>query len=94
MYGWTAEEVICCDVREVVRSEYTEEKRAEVFRVLANTGYFRSEAVHHRKDGTPIHIEGNIIALRDAAGKCIQASVLGSADASLSSISLALFACE
>jgi PAS domain S-box-containing protein len=69
MYGWKAEEVIGREVREVVRSEYPEERRAEAFRLLSETGHWRGEAIHHRKDGTPIHIEGNIMALKDATGR-------------------------
>jgi PAS domain S-box-containing protein len=69
MYGWKAEEVIGREVREVVRSEYPEERRAEAFRLLSETGQWRGEVIHHRKDGTPIHIEGNIMALKDATGR-------------------------
>lgn len=67
MYGWTDEEALGRDIRDVVRSDFDPEERATGYRVLAETGHYRAEAVHHRKDGSPIHIEGSIVALRDAA---------------------------
>jgi PAS domain S-box-containing protein len=69
MYGWTAEEVIGRDIREVVRSEYPEAQRAEAFRILAETGRFSTEAIHHRKDGSAFWIEGKIIAMRNVVGQ-------------------------
>jgi len=71
MYGFTAQEVIGRNFDEVVRSELPEERRAEAFRLLAQTGRCRVEAVHHRKDGTQIHAEGNTMALTDAPGRII-----------------------
>jgi len=71
MYGWTADEVLGRDIREVVRSEFDPEQRAAGYQVLAETGFYRAEAVHHRKDGTPIQIEGSIMTLRDAAERVI-----------------------
>jgi PAS domain S-box-containing protein len=69
MYGWTAAEVIGRDIREVVRSEYPEAQRAEAFRILAETGRFSTEVIHHRRDGSAFWIEGDIIALRNEAGQ-------------------------
>ena len=69
IYGWTADEVIGRDVREVVRSELDPARRDEVLRVAAETGYYRVETIHHRKDGTPINVEGSVMALRDATGR-------------------------
>jgi PAS domain S-box-containing protein len=69
IYGWKADEVIGRDVREVVRSELDAGRRDEVLRILAETGHCRVETTHHRKDGTPIDIEGTVIALRNAAGR-------------------------
>jgi PAS domain S-box-containing protein len=69
IYGWKADEVLGRDVREVVRSELDPGRRDEVLRAVAETGYHRVETVHHRKDGTPIHIEESVIALRNAAGQ-------------------------
>jgi PAS domain-containing protein len=56
MYGWRAHEVLGRDIRDVVRSDYDPEQRAAGYRVLAETGYFRAEAVHHLN--TPSKLEG------------------------------------
>ncbi|MEA2642463.1 MAG: hypothetical protein QOF51_3857 [Chloroflexota bacterium] len=67
LYGWTAVDVLGRDLREIVRSEYPVAQRAEGFRLLAETGVLRAEALHHRRDGTPIAVEGVIVAIRDRA---------------------------
>lgn len=68
MYGWKEAEVLGRDVREVVRSKFENDRRAEGIRLLAATGYYAlEESIHYRKDGSQIHVEGRIISLRDAA---------------------------
>jgi PAS domain S-box-containing protein len=69
IYGWRSDEVIGRDVREVVRSEMDARHRDEVLRMVAETGSYSVETIHHRKDGSPIHIEGSVMALQEASGR-------------------------
>jgi PAS domain S-box-containing protein len=69
MFGWRADEVLGCDARKVSPSEFTEERRAEVLRELADTGQFRTELTTYRKDGTPIPTEEVTAALRTERGE-------------------------
>ena len=69
IYGWTAPEALGRDVREVVRSELDPKQRAELLREVQESGHGTVQTVHHRKDGTTIHIDGSVMALRDEAGR-------------------------
>lgn len=69
IYGWSLDEVIGRDIREVTRSEMDAGRRDEVLRMVAETGSYNVETIHHRKDGSPIHVEGSVMALRDAPGR-------------------------
>ena len=69
IYGWTAADALGRDVRTVVGSALTVPRRDAVLRGVADTGSARVETIHHRKDGTPIHVEGAVMALPDAAGR-------------------------
>jgi PAS domain S-box-containing protein len=71
IYGLTADEALGRDVREVVHSELDAARRDEVLRMVSETGSYNVETIHHRKDGTPIHIAGSIMALRDREGRVI-----------------------
>jgi PAS domain S-box-containing protein len=69
MYGWTADEVLGRDVREVLPTETSEEQRAQNIRELAETGRLRAEAIWYRKDRTPVYAEALAIALRGEQGQ-------------------------
>jgi PAS domain S-box-containing protein len=69
MYGWSADEVLGKNVCEVVASDLNDEQRAEVQRELAGMGRWCAEATTLRKDGTPVYVEGNSIALRADRGE-------------------------
>ena len=69
LYGWKAEEVIGANVLGVVRSQFSAEQRAAANRMVFETGHWRGEVTHLRRDGTPIMTEGTTIVLRDAAGR-------------------------
>ncbi|MEN3334600.1 MAG: hypothetical protein V7641_3965 [Blastocatellia bacterium] len=69
LYGWKAEEVLGRQVREVTGIEFTDAQRAEALKGLAETGYYQTEVVHHRRDGTPLYVQGYTITLRDESGR-------------------------
>ncbi|HKP11362.1 MAG TPA: PAS domain S-box protein, partial [Blastocatellia bacterium] len=69
MYGWTADEVMGRHIWEAVRTEMSEEQRAESLRSLAETGRFSIEVITYGKGGRPVYVEGITIALRGEHGK-------------------------
>ena len=69
LYGWTAAEAIGRLGREVIHTETTAAEQAAISRMLGETDHFRGEVVHHRRDGTRLHIEAATVALRDRAGR-------------------------
>jgi PAS domain S-box-containing protein len=69
MYGWKASEALGRHVWDVVRSELTDEQRAEALRDLSETRRFRAEVITYHKDGTPIHTEEITVALPGEAGR-------------------------
>src|SRR5918998_3503968 len=64
MYGWRADEALGRNVWEAVPVDMSEEQRAQALGELAEKGRFRTEAITHAKDGTPVWVEGITIALR------------------------------
>ena len=66
-YGWKAEEVIGAYVLDVVASEISAEQRTAANRAVLETGHWRGEVLHRRRDGTPIPTEATTIVMRDAA---------------------------
>jgi PAS domain S-box-containing protein len=65
MYGWRADEVLGRNVREVVRSDLTDDQCAEALSEPKRLGRFRIETITYRKDGGPVYVEGLTIALRE-----------------------------
>jgi PAS domain S-box-containing protein len=68
-YGWTAEEAIGANALHIVGTQMTGEERAVVSRSLRETGQWRGEIRHTRRDGTPLTVEATTMALRDEAGQ-------------------------
>jgi PAS domain S-box-containing protein/putative nucleotidyltransferase with HDIG domain len=68
IYGWTAAEVMGRNVNEILTSGLGEEQRAEAQKLLQENSSLRSERIHSRKNGQPIYVEENTIALTDARG--------------------------
>jgi len=68
MYGWTSQEAIGKSMAELVRPDYTSEKREEVISGFAKNGYYSGEVVHHRKDGTHIHLWGSVTMIYNDNG--------------------------
>lgn len=71
MYGWSAAEVLGRLAHEVVQSSMTPEERASAAQQMAELGYMQVEVTTHHRDGTPILVEGQTVAMRDSAGQPI-----------------------
>jgi PAS domain S-box-containing protein/putative nucleotidyltransferase with HDIG domain len=69
IYGWTAAEVMGRNVDEILRYGLSEEQQAEAQKLLQENSSLRSERIHSRKNGQPVSVEENTIALTDAHGK-------------------------
>jgi PAS domain S-box-containing protein len=65
IYGWTTSEVIGRKVDEVLRAGLNEEQQAEARELLRERSSFRNERIHARKNGQPVYVEENTIALTD-----------------------------
>src|SRR5688500_17172581 len=69
IYGWTAAEVIGRSVDEILRSGFSDQQQKEARELLKENSSFRSERIHSRKNGQPVYVEENTIALIDQRGK-------------------------
>jgi PAS domain S-box-containing protein len=67
LYGWKAEEALGQVEPVLLKSELSDEKRAELFEDLKKDGYFTAETVHSARDGKKITVEARVISLRDEA---------------------------
>lgn len=68
MYGWKAEEVLGRHLMEVIPTDLSEERSASAIEKLVEVGEVSMGLTMYRKDGTPLYVEGNTIALRDEEG--------------------------
>lgn len=69
MYGWQVTEVIGRKAHEVMRSQMTANERAAAVQQMAKTGRFCVEVTTHHRDGTPIAVEGQTVAMVDVTGQ-------------------------
>jgi PAS domain S-box-containing protein/putative nucleotidyltransferase with HDIG domain len=69
IYGWSAAEVMGRKIDEVLRSGLSPEQQGHAQELLKQESYFRSERVHSRKNGQPVYVEENTIALTDPRGR-------------------------
>jgi PAS domain S-box-containing protein len=69
IYGWTAAEVMGRSVDEILRFGLSDEQQAEAQELLKEKSSFRSERIHSKKNGQPVYVEENTIALTDQRGK-------------------------
>jgi PAS domain S-box-containing protein/putative nucleotidyltransferase with HDIG domain len=65
IYGWTAAEVIDRSADQILTAGLGEEQRTETQELLKESGSFRSERIHSRKNGQPVYVEVNTIALTE-----------------------------
>ena len=64
MFGWTADEVLGHDIRDIIPRDYSDDQLAQELQELTETGRWRGERVWYRKDGALVYAEGLTIALR------------------------------
>lgn len=69
IYGWRSTEVIGRGVDEVLKSGLSAEQQAAAKALLKEMSSFRSERIHSRKNGQPVYVEENTIAVTDEHGK-------------------------
>jgi PAS domain S-box-containing protein len=69
IYGWKAEEALGRNGDELLRPEFGSFEPSDVSRQLNEIGSFRGEIIQYCKDGTPVSIETNIMALKDEQGR-------------------------
>ena len=68
MFGWKAEEVLGRSAREILRSEFINTDRESVFKILAEQGRWKGDAILYHKDGSQVTMEVSSITLRDTNG--------------------------
>lgn len=68
MYGWKAQEAVGLVSHELIDPEYLGQSRDEVVQTINREGNVHWEALHRRKDGTRIPVEGKTVILRDDQG--------------------------
>ena len=69
IYGWTAAEVMGGSVDDILRSGLSEAQQAEAREMLKEKSLFRSERIHSKKNGQPVYVEENTIALANEQGE-------------------------
>jgi PAS domain S-box-containing protein len=68
MYGWRADEVLGRSAAEIVRPLPANDDDSARPNGVKASGRGSQEVVHHRRDGTPVHIGETVMTLRSADG--------------------------
>ena len=63
IYGWTAVEVLGHSVVEILQAGLSEELQSRARELLSEKSSFRNERIHSKKNGQPVYVEENTIAL-------------------------------
>ena len=71
MYGWKASEVIGKPAGEILRPQYISRPLEQVVQTLLETGEWREEVIHHRRDGTPFPVLASAAQIKNETGKAI-----------------------
>ncbi len=69
LYGWSAAEAIGAYGPDIVGSRLTVDQRDAAMRHIAEIGRWQGQAMHTRRDGTPIIIEATAMRLCDETGR-------------------------
>ncbi len=69
IYGWSTQEAIGKQVQEVVQTEWSDQEREQVRRVLLEEGHWQGQVVQRHKDGTRLHILAAISVFKDQYGE-------------------------
>jgi PAS domain S-box-containing protein len=65
IYGWTGGEVMGRSVVEILQAGLSEELQLKARELLSEKSSFRNERIHSKKNGQPVYVEENTIALTD-----------------------------
>ncbi|MGZ7136149.1 MAG: ATP-binding protein [Methanobacterium sp.] len=68
MYGWSAEEVIGRNSKEILQTEFPGIDRSKIIESIAKKDSYRGEAVQKHRDGSLIPVESVIMVLKDEFG--------------------------
>ncbi len=68
IYGWTREEVLGRNSRDVLRTKLVDTDRVRMLEELAGNGHVLTVATQWTKAGDPIQVEASVIVLQDEAG--------------------------
>ncbi len=68
IYGWTTAEVMGRSLDEVLRGQLNQEQQAQAKELLQESSSLRSERIHAKRNGQPVYVEENTIALTDQRG--------------------------
>lgn len=71
LYGWKEEEIRGKEFKDVLLPEYPHGSRDETIKTLFDTGSYKGEIIHHKKDGTKIIISGSVSFIKDTNGNRI-----------------------
>ena len=71
MYGWLSHEALGKNVDELLKTEFSE-AAAEIEANLLCEGRWEGEAIHHKRDGTPLIVASRWALQRDADGAPIR----------------------
>ncbi|MGZ7160805.1 MAG: PAS domain S-box protein, partial [Methanobacterium sp.] len=71
MYGWSAEEVIGGDIKEILQTDFTGKYRSEIKESKFKKESYRVESIQKHKDDSLIPVESTIMALKDEKGNNI-----------------------
>ncbi|MGZ7107378.1 MAG: ATP-binding protein, partial [Methanobacterium sp.] len=68
MYGWSVEEVIGRNSKEILQTQFPGKNRSEMIESIAKKDSYRGEAVQKHRDGSLIPVESVIMVLKDEFG--------------------------
>lgn len=72
LYGWKEEEVLGKKLSSLLRQKPVEGiTLKELRQIVANTGVWRGESVHSRKDGSRVEVQTSVAAIKNSKGKMV-----------------------
>lgn len=69
IYGYTKEEIIGGEIRDILHTDYLDADAESVRRSLLENGEWQGEVVQYRKDGSPVYILSSVRARFDEEGE-------------------------
>ncbi|MFW9882221.1 MAG: PAS domain-containing protein, partial [Candidatus Thorarchaeota archaeon] len=68
IYGWESEEVVGKNIRDIIPTEYPNDKVKEVLKQFFENGFWKGEVIQYNKEGLPINILSSVSMIHDIAG--------------------------